>query len=65
MVGVYAESVIPNCVLAVITSSEIIILRENWSKWVMVEDEGVIEGILEKIEGGSSSEQDLIPVAQR
>lgn len=56
VVGGYAESVIPNCVLVALTYSQIIILRENWGKWQLVEDAGLIEGLIEKMESGGVGE---------
>lgn len=56
---------IPNCVLVVVTTSELIILKENWLKWMLVEDEGMLESLIEKMEGGVSGDGELIPQAQR
>lgn len=56
VVGGYAESVIPNCVIVALTYSEIVIMRENWGKWQLVEDAGIVEGVIEKMEAGGVGE---------
>jgi hypothetical protein len=60
--GGYAETVMPNYAIAVLTSVEILIMRESWGKWQLVEDQDYLEELIGKQEGGAAG-QDLIPLA--
>ena len=40
-----SDSTIPNCALCVLTSTEIVLLKENWAKWVFAEDPSLLSNL--------------------
>jgi hypothetical protein len=40
------ESVIPNCLLLVMSGEEFMLMKENWSKWYYFDDEEKIDSLI-------------------
>jgi hypothetical protein len=59
------ESIIPNCILLVLSDTDIFLMRENWAKWYFSDDWDKIKSVIDKGADQKSSEVQSIPQTEK